>query len=155
MASSSRMFHSSSADTSFNYQGWHKHPSVGSTFSYHSAVNEKQPMVKHVLESPPTGLQLRTSRVMCPKADREEQSITISWDEDYDEYNLHTTSHQVNTRSQHVQNIEAVEHNDLFGLHCDETTPAYSWDVASVSRLLNAPSPGEKRDMEEDVAVDF
>lgn len=158
-AFSSRMLHGGSEPT-FYYQGWHNHSSGGSILSYHSAnhLGDKQPMVD-TSESPPAGSQLRSSRVMSPETDKEQ--FEISWDEDYDEYNLHIAPHQVTNRCQHVHNIEAVEHNDLYDLHCDETTPAYSWDVASVGRALNAPTAAEYDDRvtnvldEGEVAFDF
>lgn len=135
----SRAFHNVS-EPAFAVQAWHRQIGSRNSSSYHQLEDDR---VLEGLEAQP-GSQLRTCCVMSPKAGQQEQEI--SWDEDYDEYNLHIPPHQVQNRCQPVheeEELATLRDNDLFGLHGDESTPGYTWNVAPTNDLLSLSSYDE------------
>lgn len=136
----SHAFHSLS-ESAFVYQGLHHRIGTTEGSHYYSSSSYDQledDRVLDGLEARP-GSQLRNCCVMSPKADQQDREI--SWDEDYDEYNLHIPPHQVQNRCQPVhENLEALQDNDLFGLNGDETTPDYTWNVAPTNDLFSLSS---------------
>ena len=86
----------------FVYKGWHL----------------QQPHHLHSVSSVAREnfMKLPDSRIMSPKT--ECQHPTATWDEDYDEYNLHITPHQVTNRCGHTHGVfEPAEPIDLFDIH--------------------------------------
>lgn len=77
---------------------------------------------------------MRDFRVMSPKEtscnnNNDEEQSPVSYDEDYDEYNLHIAPHLVTNRcQQQVHKIEALEHQDIFSLTDDKGIDSYLWN---------------------------
>ncbi|KAI2499065.1 hypothetical protein MHU86_15395 [Fragilaria crotonensis] len=122
----SRTTSSFSEPSNFVYNGWHhnQHPQ-----HFHSSSVSRSDC-----------MQLPDSRVMSPKSECHHQ---VTWDEDYDEYNLYISPHQATIRCEQVQHsFESLRHNDLLDLQQQHQYNAqhvgdYSWKtVGSVSDIV-------------------
>jgi hypothetical protein len=101
----------------FVYNGWHHHNQHSHHFFSTSLAQDDC-------------MQLPDSRFMSPKSGSDHQ---VTWDEDYDEYNLHISPHQATNRCGQVQHsFESLGHNDLLDLHQqhvydEQHVGDYSW----------------------------
>jgi hypothetical protein len=96
----------------FVYRGWHNHH----PHQFHSSAAHEE-----------DGMHLPDSRIMSPKT---ECHNPVTWDEDYDEDNLHISPHQATNRCEQVQHsFESLDHNDLLDLQYrdDQQYTGYSW----------------------------
>ena len=90
-------------------------------------------------------MQLPDSRFMSPKLGCDQHQVT--WDEDYDEYNLHISSHQATNRCEQVQHsFESLQHNDLLDLQQQhyyglQHVGDYSWK--SVMPIAEVPAEND------------
>jgi hypothetical protein len=136
-----------SEPSNFVYRGWHNHH----PHQFHSSAAQEE-----------DEMHLPDSRIMSPKTECQSH---VTWDEDYDEDNLHISPHQATNRCEQVQHsFESLDHNDLLDLQdrSDPLSTGYSWITGGLPEsVVISESELEYDDgvtnfvQEGDIAIDF
>ena len=122
-----KSYHSAS-EPGFVYRGWHVYKQPPRSNSYKNLYHTNNAV--HQVDDDTSPQPELNVKIMSPKHTDDDTSGAVSWDEDYDEFNLHSSPHQVSTRCTRISSLEDLDPNEVVSNQAtDISDDYYDWRV--------------------------